>query len=122
MIGFVLNLPYTFIGLLVGLISIPTSIRFSRDPYAFVLTIRKFWWTFGYMKGARAMAIGHTVLLSPLIEDKDLEHELVHVRQHERMPLIQPLLYYFELFKNGYKGNKYEVEAYEVAGNVYKEE
>ncbi len=73
------------------------------------------------MKGARAAAMGHVVLLSPLTEDKDLEHELVHVDQYQRLPFIQPFLYYFELLRKGYRNNKYEVEAYEKAGNIYKE-
>jgi hypothetical protein len=46
------------------------------------------------MKNARASAIGHVVILGPNLEDKDLEHELIHVEQYERMPLIQPFLYY----------------------------
>lgn len=120
MIGFILNIPYTLIGLIVGLVSIPTSIELRKNPNAIVMNIKKFWWVFGYMKNARAMAIGHIVLLSPKIEDKDLEHELVHVRQHERMPLIQPILYYIELFRKGYRNNKYEDEAYRIAGNIYK--
>ena len=73
------------------------------------------------MKGARAMAIGNTVLLGPTIEDHDLEHELVHVTQYQRMPLIYPILYHVELFRKGYRNNKYEDEAYRIAGNVYKE-
>jgi predicted TIM-barrel fold metal-dependent hydrolase len=120
MIGFILNIPYTFIGLIVGIVSIPMSVEFRKNPYAIVLKIKRFWWVFGYMKNARAMAIGHTVLLSPKIEDRDLEHELVHVQQHERMPIIQPILYYIELFRKGYRNNKYEDEAYRIAGNIYK--
>lgn len=72
------------------------------------------------MKRARAMAIGHVVLLGPKLEVKDLEHELVHVSQHQRVPIIQPILYAVELFKRGYRNNKYEIEAYQKAGNVYK--
>ena len=121
MIGFILNIPYTLIGLIVGIFSIPSSVEFRKNPYAIVVKIKNFWWVFGYMKNARAMAIGHVVLLSPKIEDRDLEHELVHVQQHQRMPLIQPILYYIELFRKGYRNNKYEDEAYRVAGNIYKE-
>ncbi len=121
MIGFILNIPYTLIGLIVAVVSIPTSISFRKKPYAVVIQIKDFWWVFGYIKNARAMAIGHAVLLSPKIEDKDLEHELVHVQQHERMPLIQPILYYIELLKKGYRNNKYEDEAYRIAGNIYKD-
>ena len=121
MIGFILNIPYTAIGLVVALVSLPTGVRFRTNPYAFILNVKKFWWTFGYRKYVRAMAIGHVVLLGPNLEDKDLEHELIHVRQHERAPLVQPILYYIELIRKGYRNNKYEDEAYREAGNVYKD-
>ena len=65
------------------------------------------------------MTVGHTIILNPRVEDKDLEHELVHVEQQLRAPLIQPFLYAYELMRVGYKDNKYEVEAYERAGNRY---
>ena len=120
MTGFILNIPYTLIGLIVGILSIPTGIGFRKKPYAIVMKIRSFWWIFGYMKNARAMTVGHVVLLSPKIEDRDLEHELVHVQQYERAPLIHPILYYSELFRKGYRNNKYEDEAYRIAGNIYK--
>lgn len=65
------------------------------------------------------MTIGSTVILNPRVEDKDLEHELVHVEQGQRVPLIQPILYYTELLRKGYRANKYEEEAYSRAGNRY---
>jgi len=75
----------------------------------------------GLMKGARAVTIGHIVLLSPKMKEKDLEHELVHVAQYQRAPLIQPFLYFVEVIKNGASPkNKYEAEAYQKAGNIYK--
>ena len=120
MIGFILNAPYTILGLLFALISVPKQISFTKKPYAVVVNIKHFWWLFGYLKGARAMVIGCVALLGPDILDKDLEHELVHVEQHQRMPLIQPFLYYLELKRKGYRNNKYEVEAYTRAGNTYK--
>ena len=104
-----------------GIISLPKAIAMRKNPYAIIITITKFWWDIGYMKGARAMTIGNVILLSPKIENKDLEHELIHVKQYERMPLIYPILYYIELIKKGYRNNKYEIEAYQIAGNVYKE-
>ena len=121
MISFILNLPYTLIGLLVALVSIPTDIKFRTKPHAFVLHVKKLWWAVGFMKGARAASMGHVVILGPNLEDKDLEHELVHVEQASLEPLIHPFLYYIELVRNGYRNNKYEVEAYQRAGNVYKE-
>ena len=71
------------------------------------------------MRGARAAAIGYVILLSPKIENLDLEHELVHVDQHRRYPLIFPILYYIELLKSGYRNNKFEDEAYRLSGNKY---
>ena len=73
------------------------------------------------MKGVRAMAMGNVILLGPNILDKDLEHELVHIKQYQREPFIHPLLYAIELLRFGYKNNKYEQEAYGRAGNVYLE-
>ncbi|MEN9338159.1 MAG: hypothetical protein RIQ41_473 [Candidatus Parcubacteria bacterium] len=120
MLGFILNIPYTLIGFLVAAISVPTSVEFRAKPYAFILNVKKFWWAIGYMKNARAMAIGHIVLLGSNLEHKDLEHELIHVEQYERAPLIHPVLYYIELLRKGYRNNKYEEEAYRRAGNIYK--
>jgi len=120
MIGFVLNIPYTIVGLIMGLVSLPTSTALRTSPYAFVLNVKKFWWAVGYMKNARAITIGHVVMLGPNLEDKDFEHELIHVEQHQQTPLIQPVLYCIELMRKGYRNNKYENEAYCRAGNVYK--
>lgn len=120
-IAFILNIPYTFMGLIVGLVSAPMHIQFKKNPYIFLLKAEKLWWAIGYMKGARAAAIGHTILLGPKIESRDLEHEMVHVSQYERFPIIFPILYYIELIKKGYRNNKYEDEAYKIAGNIYKE-
>lgn len=120
MIAFVLNLPYTFAGLCLALVSIPVKITVHKNPFAFVITVRKSWWMVGYMKGGRAMAVGTVVLLGPHLEPNDLEHELVPIEQYQREPFIHPLLYYRERIKNEYRMNKYEDEAYRRAGNVYK--
>ena len=119
MIGFVLNIPYTIIGLLIGAISLPKKIYFQKNPYAFVIYARSFWWAVGYFKGARGITFGHALTLGPNVEDKDLEHELIHVEQFARLPIIQPVLYFIELIKKGYRNNKYEDEAYRRAGNRY---
>ena len=66
------------------------------------------------------MAIGNCVLLSSSTQPKDLEHELIHVLQHARAPIIYPVLYYTELLRKGYRNNKYEEEAYRIAGNDYE--
>src|SRR4051812_36024250 len=120
MLALLLNLPYTLIGLVLALLSVPQAVGTHRSPYALIIEAKSFWWAIGYLKGARAVTVGQVVLLGPSRERGDLEHELVHVRQYQREPLIHPFLYYAELFKNGYRNNKYEEEAYKVAGNYYK--
>lgn len=67
------------------------------------------------------MALGYVVLLGPMEREKDLEHELVHVEQYVREPFIHFFLYNFEYLHHGYRNNKYEVEAYNRAGNLYLE-
>ncbi|OGG47737.1 hypothetical protein A2761_02495 [Candidatus Kaiserbacteria bacterium RIFCSPHIGHO2_01_FULL_51_33] len=121
MIQFILNSPYTLVGLIVGIISLPKKVKAVESPRAIVLEVKSFWWTFGYFKNARAVTIGHCVLLSLTIRPRDLEHELIHVLQFARAPIIYPALYYVELIRKGYKNNKYEEEAHRIAGNVYKE-
>lgn len=89
MLTFILNLPYTLIGLVIGIISLPTKVGIKKDShFVIIVQVKSFWWAMGFMKGARAMAIGHTILLSPKIEDRDFEHELVHVQQYDKAPLI----------------------------------
>jgi hypothetical protein len=93
-VSFVLNLPWTLLGLVGSLLSIPTRLQLSRKPFAIIIHTRR--------------------LLS-----HDLEHELVHVEQGIREPLIHPALYALETWRHGYKDNKYEREAYARAGNKY---
>ena len=53
------------------------------------------------------MATGNTILLGPNEEENDLKHELIHVKQHEKLPFVYQILYYYETFKYGYRKNKY---------------
>lgn len=120
---FILNFPWTLAGFISALFSIPTKFAISRQPFAVVVSVKSFWWIQykkGY-KGVRASAIGQIILLGPKADEKDKKHELVHVEQHIRRPLIQPFLYAWENHKRGYRKNKYEVEAYTKSGNHYKE-
>ncbi len=123
LLSFILNLPWTLTGVLCALISFPKNIEINKKPFAFVLTVRSFWWyvLLTKSKGVRAMALGNSVLLGPHIFLKDLEHELIHVKQAEREPFIFIFLYYIELFKHGYRKNKYEDEAYSTTGSIYIE-
>lgn len=121
MIQFILNLPWTCIGVIAGIISFPESVpQFRKNPHTIVVKVKSFWWWSWFHKGVRAMTIGQCILLGPSTESFDREHELTHVEQYQRFPFIFPFLYYLEFFKNGYRNNKYEKEAYEKAGNIYK--
>lgn len=113
-ITYILNLPWTIIGIIFSLISIPEKFGFSKNPFAFVINIKSFWW-YEWLpgkKGVRAITIGNVVLLSRKILEKDLEHELVHVKQFNRAPFVFPILYFWENLKSGAVNNKYEKEAY----------
>lgn len=117
---FVLNIPYTSTAIIPLLLSGPYNFRFVKDPITLVFRVRSFWWAFGYLKNARAMTIGHIILLSPKELKKDFEHEIIHVKQCERQPLIHPFLYLYELIKYGYRNNKFEDKAYRVSKSIYK--
>jgi len=119
-LALILNLPWTALGLLGAIASAPTSIRTHQKPLALIVTVRSFWWLPGH-KGLRAATLGNVVLLSQKLLPSDLEHELIHVEQNEREPLIKPFLYEWQSLKYGYRNNKYEVEAYTRVGNRYVE-
>lgn len=72
------------------------------------------------MKNARAMAVGHIILLGPKELKNDLEHEIIHVKQCQRYPIIQPFWYLYELMKNGYRQNRFEDEAYALSKSIYE--
>ncbi len=117
--AYLLNLPLTLIGVLVALLLIPERFSLNKKPLALIINVKRDSFGFGYLKGWRGMTVGHTVILNPRVEEKDLEHELVHVEQQIRQPFIQPILYALELRRSGYRNNKYEVEAYRRSGNRY---
>ncbi len=121
LILFILNLPFTLTGFVPMFLSAPYNVKLITNPIALIVKVKSFWWVFGYMKNARAMSIGHIILMSPKELKNDLEHEIIHVKQYERYPLIYPFLYLHELFKNGYRKNHFENEAYTLSKSVYKE-
>ncbi|MDB5237235.1 MAG: hypothetical protein JWL88_337 [Parcubacteria group bacterium] len=117
--AYILNFPLTLIGVLVAMLLFPVRLRLNKKPLALIFNVKKDSFGFGYLKGWRGMTIGHTVILNPRVEEKDLEHELIHVEQQIRHPFIQPLLYSIEIMHKGYRNNKYEVEAYDRSGSRY---
>jgi len=67
------------------------------------------------------MAFGNVVLLASTADFADLHHELIHVEQFERKPFVHPFLNWYQLWRFGYRGDKYEREAYERSGSRYFE-
>lgn len=120
MISFVLNLPYTLCLFILGLTCQPKYIKLNQKPFAIVIKVKDFWWRGLVYKYSRAMASGNTVLLGPREEEHDLEHELIHVRQHNNLPFIHPFLNVYQNMRYGYRMNKYENEAYRLSGSVYR--
>ncbi len=119
--AFILNIPWTLIGLIVVVISIPKRLSFNKEHLAFVFEVKSFWWYtwLPNKKGTRAMAVGHVVLLGENILRNDLEHELAHVEQSIRQPFIHPFLTLYHSWRYGYINSKYEVEAYGKTGSIY---
>lgn len=119
LVAFTLNLPWTILGLILAFLSLPKSIKLRKKPLSIIFEVRSFWW-YSWLPGKqkiRAVTNGHVIQLGPLERPKDLEHELVHVEQAIREPLIHPLLYMIENMRHGYVENRYEEEAYSRADN-----
>lgn len=66
------------------------------------------------------MTIGHIILMGPRELKNDVEHEIIHVKQCERYPVIFPLLYLYELLTKGVRQNRFEDEAYTLSKSIYK--
>lgn len=117
---FLLNFPFTLAGVVAMLLSGLYSFTLIKNPIALVFKVRSFWWAFGYFKYARAMTVGHIILMGPKVLKNDLEHEIIHVRQWERYPVIYPFLYLHEPFKKDYRQNRFEDEAYRLSKSIYR--
>lgn len=108
----ILNIPWNLSGILFAVISVPTRAQIHR-PYALVFTVKSLWWAklLPSYREVRAVTIGQVVLLGGEVKQRDLQHELAHVAQAVRAPLVQPVLYTVETIRFGYRSNKYEKEA-----------
>src|SRR5438105_7362494 len=47
----------------------------------------------------------YTTLFRSVLKN-DYEHEIIHVRQHEKFLLIYPFLYFYERLRHGYRDRK----------------
>ena len=71
-VAYILNLPWTLLGILASIISIPINLSFKSR--AIVINVKSFWWYAWIpgMRGVRGMAIGNVALLSPRVILNDL--------------------------------------------------
>jgi hypothetical protein len=62
---------------------------------------------------AAAVTLGRTIVVRPgtALSERLLRHELAHVRQWTRRPLLFPVLYTLRQLRHGYHANPYEIEA-----------
>jgi hypothetical protein len=112
-ITFILNLPWSLLGLLCGLLSLPQNIRVDRPRSVVIINVKRLWMNEIFLwRGVRGLTLGNTMLLSKLSNNNTYNHEIIHVRQFMKMPLIFPALYLTESLWHGYKNNKYEIEAH----------
>lgn len=122
-IAFILNLPWTILGLLAVPVSMPKRVSFNKESFALVFHEANFWW-YSWLpdkKFVRGMNFANVIILGTIARPGDLEHELIHLAQFERYPFIFAFMYEFETFRKGYRNNKYEEDAHGKGGNVYTE-
>lgn len=116
-LAFVLNIPWTFVGLLYGLLSLPRRIKLNKNPAVVVVNVKRLW--LGEIllgRRIKGTTVGNTVLLSDVADSFTYSHEIAHVAQFEKRPLILPVLYGIETTRRGYRENKYEKEARQKSG------
>jgi hypothetical protein len=118
---FILNLPWTIILIVASVFSVPNKVKLHHKPFAIIIYVRSFWYYrwIPSQKGVRAMTLGSVILLGPKLLQNDLEHELVHIEQHEREPLIHPIMNGIETLRHGYRQNKYETGAYSTSDSIH---
>ncbi len=119
-ISWILNFPYTVFGIIFGLVSIPKNISFvtRKDIPVIVIKTRTLKTVFT-VQNVKGVTFGASVLRGPHEDAGVLEHELIHVEQYIKYPLIFPLLYAYQVFRYGYRQAPFEDEAYTRAGNRY---
>lgn len=117
---FLLNLQYTIVAVVPVVLSIPKNITVIKKALAFIVRVKSFWWAFGLLRHVRGLTISHVILLGPREMKNDLEHELIHVQQHDRYPIVFPILYFYGRIRKGYRRNRFEDEPYTLSNSIYE--
>lgn len=107
---YILNAPYTAVGLLNLLFCVPYKLSFAKD--ALVFTCLTCGLAHVYGLGVRGFATGNIAVVRRGQGQNIIDHELVHIEQYMRHPFIFGFLYLWES-RRGYWKNKFEAEAYD---------
>ncbi len=96
------------------MLSLPRNTKASKPQFVLVVNVKRLWINEIFLRRrVRGFTLGNTVLLSDVADTNTYDHELIHAGQFKKAPFVFPFLYCFEFVKNGYRGNKYELEAYQ---------
>lgn len=109
----ILNLPWSIFGLLIALISLPKNVKLN--PKELVLTVKVKWlWLSSLIinRKVRGLTMGNVIMISNASINATFNHEMTHIKQFQKVPLLFPLLYCVEFMKSGYRQDEYEKEAY----------
>jgi hypothetical protein len=118
-VQFFINLPWTMLGTLNAILSIPLSLEFVFDRLAIILWVNNIRFVSENVAG---WTCGHIILLKTRVRTYDPQivyelklHELTHVDQFDRFWGAFPIFYAAEYLRKGYENNRFEVEARENA-------
>jgi len=104
----ILNTPWSTLGLLLSMLSFPREFKIDRRG-VIIIDVKRLWVSELFLwRRVRGFTLGNVILLSEVAESSTLDHEMVHVKQFIEVPMVFPVLYIIECFKNGYLKNKYE--------------
>ena len=113
-IAIVLNFPWSLLGFFYGALSLPANIKIDKAQSVIIVKVKRLWINEIFLgRKVRGFTLGNTVLLSDITDGNIYSHEIIHVEQFTKIPLLFPLFYLVESMKNGYQANKYEKEAYQ---------
>jgi hypothetical protein len=126
LLALVWALPYTLLGLLLGVVGLCTGGRVrirGRVIEFYGGGVKWLLQQFFFGEGAIALTLGHTILgQTDAALDISHDHEMVHVRQYERWgPLMGPAYLGCSLVlwltrRKAYHDNPFERQAYEKGG------
>lgn len=118
-----LNLPWSLIGIFTALLALPKKVEISKNPPAIIFYIHDFWWYkwIPRFKKVRGITNGNIIQVNNEADKLDIKHELIHVEQNMRYPLISGFVFGFEQIIHGFgpEKNRFEQEAYKRSGSRY---